>query len=189
MPDVSTFTRTAPFRRVWATNRTESSLSTPADATALPTLQNSGRSDTTNGYLDLGADRVGGTTADYAKLMFYGAGAENETGQCRVYGLAPLTDSSGAVLSYTHVLLGDYSFILSTAVGVASGRVLNSERYADTITRTSATIGIEDVTDRIYSPTGNLKGFVLLDVSGYRYLFVEPVIGTADSVNVLIADM
>jgi len=69
---------------------------------------------------------------------------------------------------------------------VADGVVSATNYYADTITRTT---GIENVSDQILSPTGDVAGHVVVDVKGFRYVLVEPIVGTAASVNVLAAGM
>jgi len=69
---------------------------------------------------------------------------------------------------------------------VADGVVSATNYYADTITRTT---GIENVSDQILSPTGDVAGHVVVDVKGFRYVLIEPIVGTAASVNVLAAGM
>lgn len=181
----ATHTPTVPFRRVRATNSTATAAAAPTDLLTLPAVA---LLDSANGYIDLGTGRATGTTPDFVKLLCYGAGSDNNTGSLRVYGLAPCGTAANSALSFTHVLLGGWDFTLSTDVGVAGGVVPLAERYADTIAR-QAGIGEANVTDSIHSPANNLKGYILLDVRGFRYLLIDVYRGTATSVNALYAEM
>ncbi len=177
MPTVETTTAVHPFRRVYATNVTATAYVSKPDLITLPSVA---LVDST-GYLDLGIGRLSATTPDSIMLKFYGVGADNTTGNCRIYGLKEVCTASG-VRSYTHVLLADYALTYSASTGVADGGVLNTERYADTITRT---FGIENVADQLLSPANDVAGHDLLDVKGVEYIHIEPIRGTATSVNVL----
>lgn len=182
MSVVQTVTEVQPFRRVYATNVTATAYTAKADLTALPSV---GSVDTPTGYIDLAAGRSSGATPDMVKLKFYAVGDDNDTGNCRVYGLAEVRSASGT--SYTHVLLADYALTFGGALGVAGGVVLNTERYADTIART---IGIENVGDQLLSPEGDVAGHAVVDVKGFRWILVEPVTASsAPSVNALYAGM
>lgn len=191
MAVTSTQTLAMEFRRVYATNVTANEYTARVDLTAaafaalFTSATNAGKYDTTNGYLDLSIGQYKDSTPDFLKLRFYGTDAKNETGSCRIYGVSLVNSSTGT--SYTHVLLGEYAFTLSsTCTGVADGVVSATNYYADTITRTT---GIENVSDQILSPTGDVAGHVVVDVKGFRYVLVEPIVGTAASVNVLAAGM
>lgn len=91
--------------------------------------------------------------------------------------------ASGEV-NWTHVLLAEYAFTLSAAVGRSGGAVSASERYADTITRT---LGIENVAEQILSPANDTPGHVLVDVKGCPAVLVELIRVDATSVNALWA--
>ena len=163
----SLYTAAVPYRKVLSANSTASAYTARTDSVALPTSA---------GYISIT------DPCNNVLLKFFGAGADNSTGSCRVYGVKVI--DGGTTTSHTHVLLADYSFTLSAAVGVSSGVVSASERYADTITRTT---GVENVSDQIVSPTGDVAGHVLLDCKGHVNLFIEPIVGTATSMNVLCA--
>jgi len=191
MAVTSTQTLAMEFRRVYATNVTANAYTARVDLTAaefaakFTAATNAGKYDTANGYIDLSIGQYKDSTPDLLKLKFYGTNANNETGNCRIYGVSLVSSASGT--SYTHVLLGDYAFVLSsTCTGVAGGVVVATEYYADTIT---ATTDVENVTDSIISPTGDVVAHLILDVKGFRYLLVEPIVGTAADVNVLVAGM
>lgn len=175
MPSTALYTAGTDFRRVLTTNSTTASPSARPDVLVLPTV----------GLVDLTLGAQADVVPNTVLLKFFGAGADNTTGACRVYGLRACRDASNAVVSYTHVLLASYTFILSADVGVAGGLVGASERYADSITRVA---GIENVSDQLLSPTGDISGHVLVDCKGHEFLFVELTTGgSATSVNALYA--
>ncbi len=175
MPSTALHTSATDFRKVLATNSTTAAFVPRTDVLTLPTV----------GLVDLRPSEFSDFTPNTVLLKFFGVGADNTTGSCRVYGLRPVRDAGNVVTSYTHVLLAQYAFTLSADVGVSGGVVTNSERYADTITRTT---GIENVADQLLSPTGDVSGHVLLDCKGHSLLFVEPITGgSATSTNALYA--
>ena len=193
MPSTTTQTMSARFRRVYATNVTASAYVARIDLTEAQfaalyaTNSADGIQDTTNGYLRLDGKNEA-ECPDLVKVKFYGTDADNEAGGCRFYGVSlaegGLLDGT-VVKSYTHVLIGEYTFILSSAcTGVAGGVVVATEYYADPI------VGVVDaanVSDMIVSPTGDVPAHLCLDVKGFKYLLVEPIVTTAAGVNVLVA--
>ena len=183
MPTTAMHTAATDFRRVLAANSTTAAFSAPADATTAPV---GAAVDSAAGYISLATGSLVDYTPNAVMLKFFGAGADNTTGRCRVWGVRAGRSAAG-VLSYTHTLLAEYAFTLSAAVGVAGGVVTASERYADTITRTT---GIENVSDKILSPTGDVAGHVVVDAKGHSLLLVDLVLGAgspATSVNALWA--
>ena len=130
---VSTQTVYAEFKRVYATNVVLDAFTAKADLTAAQfaakytVATNSGNYDTTNGYVNLSVGQLGKACPDLIKVKFYGTNANNETGACRFYGVSrivstPATLGGAQTESYTHVLLGEYTFILSSSLtGVAGG--------------------------------------------------------------------
>jgi hypothetical protein len=175
MSATALYTANTDFRKVLATNSTASAYAAKADVVTLPSSA---------GYVDLSS----GSPVDYVPntvlFKFFGTDADNETGSVRVYGVRTCRNSSNEILSYTHVLLGEWAFILSALTGVAAGVVVASEFYADTITRTT---GIENVADQILSPTSDEPAHLLMDTKGHSLLFVELIVGTSASVNALYA--
>jgi hypothetical protein len=167
-------TKANPYRRVLATNTTASAFTARVDLLAMPAAP---AGESTTGYV-----YVGDTNTVLIKL--YGTDADNETGSVRVYGLKAI-ERPGNATSFTHVLLGEYAFTLSsTLTGVAGGVVGASEFYADTITRT---YGLENVADQVFTPTSDEPAHILVDRKGHDVLLVEPIVVTALSVNALIA--
>lgn len=162
------------FRKVRSTNSTASAFAAVADVIATPTAG--------SGYIDLKSGR--NAVPNTVLLKFYGTDADNETGSVRVYGVRQITDPDSAVQQWTPVLLFEGAFTLSALTGIATGPVLNTQFYADTITRTT---GVENVADQIVSPTSDEPAHLLLDTKGHRWLYVELIVGTAASVNALWA--
>ncbi len=171
------------WRRLLVTNSTTAAYAVPADTLTAP--DGSTLADGTTGYIDTGLGRTVSEAPAQLKLEFYGVGADNTTGNCRVYGVSPIYGAADVVVSYTHTLLVDYAFTLGTTVGVAGGVVPETARYADTIVRT---IGNANVSDQFVSPANELPAHALVNVQGFKTLLVNPILGggsPATSTNVL----
>jgi hypothetical protein len=183
MPTTALYTDATVFRRVLATSTTASGFVTRTDLAAAPTLTDTGF-ESAAGYVSFGVGALSGYSPNTALFKFFGTNANDETGSCRVYGVRRLLDADGGE-SWTHVLLAQFEFILSsTLTGVSGGVVGADEYYADTVSRT---YGNENVSDQLLSPAGNLPAHALVDVKGHPLLLVEPIVGTAASVNALVA--
>jgi hypothetical protein len=156
------------FAKAMAANATASAFVARGDTLTEPTG---------DGVIDLAA-APGKTAVNSVLLRFFGAGGDDQTGSVRVYGVR----KAGSAWVYTLLFQG--TFTLSARVGVAGGPVPAAERYADTLTRT---LGVENVADQVVSPTGDAAAHLLLDAKGHQKLFVEPIVGTAASVNALWA--
>ncbi len=171
----SLFTQPTDFRKLLSANRTASAFTARTDLTAMPAA--TGEGEGTTGYIYV-------SDSNTVLIKPYGTDADGETGSLRVYGVRPIV-SGGRVQSVTHVLLGEYGFTLSsTLTGVAGGVVGASEFYADTI---SQTYGLENVADQVFTPTGDEPAHILVDRKGHDVLLVDLIVGTAASVNALIA--
>lgn len=171
------------FKKVRAANQTGNTFAAVPDSLTKPV--GAGYIDLTNGGLRQGL-------ANNLLFKFYGVGADTQTGKVRIYGVRRVFDNSvsPAVVSYTHVLLFDGTFtITSGATGVASGVVGASELYADTIALVG-TGGVENVTFRIISPGSDMPATLLIDPTGCPDLFVDVIRDTvATSVNALMAEV
>jgi hypothetical protein len=190
---VITKTEANSFRRVLATNSAQSGpSSTPGADFITPTASN--YQDTAGGVVNLHYLQGSRAVPNAVKIKFYGTGNDNTTGGCRVYGVSGVyTAASQDAKSYTYTLLGAFTFTLSGAVGVANGAVLDSERYADTITQV---FGIANVTDKTYSPAAatpainDIAAHVILDTQGFGRLFFDLYVTgglPATNVNAIIA--
>ncbi len=185
MPTTATHTSSMLFRKALSANSTSTSFATTiADLSSAPA---SAASESAGGYIDLSSGRLKDFSPNTVLVKFFGVGSDNDTGACRIFGVRRMVSANGATESWTHTLLAEYAFTLSAAVGVAGGVVSASERYADTITRTT---GIDNVSDQLLSPTGDEAGHVLVDCKGHSLLFFEPIRtggSPATSVNALFA--
>lgn len=111
----------------------------------------------------------------FVALQFFGAGSDNNTAKARVLGAA--LDADG----YHPVQLAAFSLTLSQAVGAASQVVLNTDRYADTITLDTGT-GAGSM--RVLSPTGDVPGMVVMDLTEFPFFCVDFITnGSATNVN------
>jgi hypothetical protein len=177
------FTKANAYRRVLATNGTTNGFSARVDVTAVTTTPSGGES--AAGYVYLPPAAAGGQPPNTVLIKPYGVGANDATGAMRVYGVKEI-EKPGATKSYTHVLLGEWTFVLSsTLTGVASGVVVATEYYADTITKVT---GLENVSEQVLSPTADEPAHLLLDCKGHALLLIElSTAGSATSVNALFA--
>lgn len=193
MDIVATKTECLPFRRVLAVNATGSSASTlpKTDTVTAPTATTTFLQDATaTGWIDLAFNNKGQVVPDAIKVKCYGTGADNTTGEFRLFGISPVyTANSRDPLSYTYTVLAHFSFTLSAAVGVAAGAVVAAERYADTYTRV---LGNANISDQLISPAGSstadYAGHVVVNTKGFRYLFFDLYVGAgspATDVNAL----
>lgn len=136
------------------------------------------------------------------ELTFFGAGADNATGNYRVWqvkrGRAGFATLGGNDLELA--FLGGGTFTLSTAVGAAAATtVLSTERIADTVTWTQGTAstspkGMGDALEAVYgspaaaaySPADNTPGRLFVPELGNGDLLIELWVGTATGVNCVV---
>lgn len=110
----------------------------------------------------------------------FGVGANNATYDMRVLGWRKANVGS----NYIATVIGQWACILSADTGTASGYVLDTERYADTISQTfgpSPTI--------IVSPTGDVRGWLMVDLSGALFYTLDFALGTATEANALVSEL
>jgi len=111
-------------------------------------------------------------------IMPYGTGSDNDTLDMRLYGWKRVSGSATTLWRPTLIL--QISCTLSTDVGIASAEVLNTHRFADTITATVA-----PTTAEIISPAtlgvANQAAWVLVDGLGFDKLelTVDRILATA----------
>lgn len=124
-------------------------------------------------------EREGVITENLIELVFFGAGSDDQTFDARLIGWNR-TNGSAAVWIPTPI--AQLSCTLCTAVGVAGGDVVASDRFVDTITGASwnPSGGVE-----IVSPTGNIIAHVLVDMKGSELLQVDWDMTGATSGNCL----
>lgn len=104
-----------------------------------------------------------------AFIIPYGLGADNDAFSLSVIGWKKIGTDPNLTL-WVPFLLGSYSTIISASVGVAGSPVINTERFADTITIVTEPTQTADVTrsgtTQIYSPTNNTPGWIRVPLRG-----------------------
>ena len=147
------------FKRILSANSSAASWS----ATIIPTVTAPLLS--TDGVWNM--KMPGGPSYVSEKILFtaYLIGAENTTGTFRLWGWHTI-ERSGATTLYVPVLLAQIVATASTAVGIASAAVLNTERFADTLVVTTAgtTVTCSPATDGV----ANVAGFVEITNPGFK---------------------
>lgn len=160
------------FAKVRATNSTQSGGFASKVATA---TEPSGA-----GVLDM---RQGGASRSYNSLLLvpYALADNNGTFSVRVWGWRLASDL------WVPVLLCEVACTACAAVGVADKTVLNTERFADTLT---LTYGNANVSVELLSPANDLTGHVLLDAKGFQYVeVIFNLTANVTSMNALYARM
>jgi len=108
------------------------------------------------------------------KLIPFGLGDENDAFSMRILGWSKVM-LNGSTDLWVPVIIGEYTCVISTAVGVAGAAVLATERFADTLAPVAArqadgtiAAGTAVNTDhKVISPVGNLIGHIVLPVYGF----------------------
>lgn len=151
----------SPFARVLAANATDAGFPSRIPTLTQPTLA--------IGSLD------GGVQQNGVRIVPFAVGADDTTFAFRVIGWHYI--GSGPSRLWIPVPLGEFNCTTCTAVGVAGGAVLNTERFCDTIalqgTTANANVGVE-----IVSPANNTIAYVLVDLKGAPLFEVTFDIGT-----------
>lgn len=115
----------------------------------------------------------------FLAIHFFGAGADNNTAKARILGAAQNANGDGWIVTP----LAAFSLTLSQDVGAAGQIVIDTDRYADTIALDTGT-GASSI--RVLSPTGNVRGLVLMDVMESQYVCIDHITnGSATNVNSL----
>lgn len=159
-------TLSGPWAKVRSASATDSSFPSKVPTATEPTGA---------GVLDFSP----GSQLEQLVLVPYGTGANNDTFDLRVIGWRLISDL------YVPVLLAQFAVTLSQAVGVAGKSVINTERFADTL---SITYGNSNVDTSVVSPTGDLIAHAIVDVKGFNKLeFTFDLGGTTTDANCLYA--
>lgn len=119
-------------------------------------------------------------------LLLYGLGADNDTMSCRVIGWRSVGENDVTTGLWIPVILCEFAAVLSGATGVAGATILNTERFADTITLTT---GNDDVSVDIVSPTGDVIAHAMMDLKGFQKVELTFKLGGTPptSMNALVA--
>jgi hypothetical protein len=105
-------------------------------------------------------------------LWPFGLGADNDAASLRVIGWSRALDTASALTLWVPTILIEVACTFSAVVGVAGAVVLNTERFADTITVVAARQRTFTDTDsggaasrgtvEIFSPTNDLVAFLIV---------------------------
>jgi hypothetical protein len=177
-----------PFRKALSANSNDSSF-----ASRVPTVVEP----TSDGVVNL-AWPHGGTVPQSLLVLPYGLGSDNDAFDLRVIGwrhIGAVGQGPALAALWVPTILVEVTCTISAAVGVAGSPVLNTERFADTITVKSA--GFEptytaDTTRagsvRIFSPTNDLVGWFVLALDGLEKIeFTFDQTTNTPTMNALIA--
>lgn len=156
-------------RRAWATNANTSSF-----ASRIPTITEP----TNDGVIRLRPPvDEGGRVPSWARIMVIGLGSDDDAASMRVIGWERVLLDTKKDL-WIPVILGEFACTFSAAVGVAGAAVLDTERFADTITAVAArfhdriiaagTAVNSDVS--VISPTSDLIAHITLPIRGFEKL-------------------
>ena len=160
---------TPTFAKVLTTNATDASFPSKIPTTTAPTTATAGVLNTT----------LSGTAPKRMMFVFYAIGADNVTFKARVIGWKYVSTL------YVPVVLAEVTCTASAVVGIAAAAVLNTERFADTIALAS---GYPADSSRVYSPTGDVVGHLIVDLEGCNLIEVTfNMNGSATSANALYA--
>ncbi len=171
-------------RRWLATNQNASSF-----AAKIPTITEP----TGDGVLNLTAD--GNTVPKRLKLWPILLGSDNDVSSIRIIGWNRVIKDSSTTLWFP-TIIGEFSCTASAAVGIASAAVVNTERFADTITPVAArtrdyvlAAGTATNSDyEVLSPANDTPAHIIMPVAAFEKLELtsDQTTGTS-TLNVLYA--
>lgn len=182
-PNVTLGTTYHPWRKLKATNFTSSSFTTKKSViiTSPPTG---------DGVLDEFAPKsgqFGSPVANWLLLRFFGAGSNDQTFDCRVWGWRLTLNAAGTPVAYDPMLLAHLTLTLGNSLsGIVGGAILDTDLEADTISLTSGTGATGDVI--IVSPANDIRGaWVAIDMRGSLFPELDFDMTGATSGNALWA--
>jgi hypothetical protein len=155
MPNVSLTTTPRFWREGYSTNLPVASANDGDVATISTTVPAANT---------LGVHHVAET--NLAKLVFFGAGAENAQFYANIYGFAPV--NGGTSTQWVPTLIARLLCTLSNVTGVAGQLIVDTDRFCDSISLIEG-----DPTIKIVSDVNNRIASVLVDLEGSHYLAVK----------------
>lgn len=155
-----------PFRKALAANATTSSFGSKVPTVTKPT---------NDGVIDL-LSGGGAIVPARIKILPYGLGGDNDAFSVRLIGWHKIGNTTSGVL-WLPVPLVELACTISQAVGVAGSPVLDTERFADTITIVTEETVTADVTRigdvELASPGNNLIAHAIFPLRGFELLEFE----------------
>lgn len=119
----------------------------------------------------------GGFVPTWARIYPYGLGGDNDAFSFRLWGWFHLGAGPDLAKLWMPTILGEFTAICSTFVGVAGAPVLNTERFADTLTIVANDGEYSysaDVTRfgtvQLFSPQNNTPGCVQVPLRGAEWI-------------------
>lgn len=111
-------------------------------------------------------------TSQWLKVWGVGVGADNDAFNIRVLGWSSIGSGPNYGTLWIPSVLGEVTVTLCTTVGVIGGQVMETERFADTITVVIEPTITADVTRQgtmlVTSPANNLIAHFLLSLQGFQ---------------------
>jgi len=129
-----------------------------------------------NGILDLTADGEG--IPSCLRINPYGLGADNDVFSFRVWGWAKLGGGGPPNEMYIPSIIAEVVCTLSTSVGVATGPILDTERFADTLApvalllpdyKIAAGTSLQGCA-RFMTPANNTPAWFIIPIDGWKLL-------------------
>ncbi|TXH14226.1 MAG: hypothetical protein E6R03_09730 [Hyphomicrobiaceae bacterium] len=148
--------------------------------------------DTTNGFASKVAtatqpsgegvitiSQTGRFTRNNVMLIPFGAGSDNNTMSVRAIAWRQISTL------WVPTIVCEVACTLSTAVGVSGAAVVDTDRFADTLTLTYGNAGVDC---QVFSPANNTPAHVVFDAKGATLLeIIFTTGGSATSCNALVA--
>lgn len=178
----------SPWRKWRLTNCTDTSFASKIPTITEPTGTGSTASDAT--VIDLmGGGLPSGPIQNGMSLCFFGAGSDTNTFSARLIGWNPLqTERAAPVTPNTQLwiptVLVEVSVALSLQVGIAARAVINTDRFADTITLTGTTANA-GVNVNIVSPANDTIAYMYVDLAGFTKVELITDLTGATNANAL----
>ena len=122
---------------------------------------------------------TGQFTRGVLQVVPYGSGSDDNTINVRVRGWRPTENNL-----WIPVMLVQAACTLGASVGVAASDVLDTERFADTVTLSLANTGVDC---QAVSPANDSVAHFVVDTKGFPLVEVLLAVGTATSANALVA--
>jgi len=161
-------TLTMPFRKARSVSQTSSSFVSKIPTITEPT--GDAASATGASIIDLGSQ--GSETQNAVLLVPYGAGNDNTTFSLRVIGWRKLGTTQTAL--WIPVNLIELACTLSAVTGIAGMDLINTDRFADTITvTTGSTLSGEAAAENVVSPANDTIAHALVDFKGFTKIEVS----------------
>jgi hypothetical protein len=121
--------RTSPLQKAFNVNSTATAFATLIPTVTEPVSVRSG--EVASGIFDL-VPGGRGLVQDTVLVGFFGAGADNATFDARLWGWDRI-GSDPATTLWVPRILASFTCTLSTMVGIAGAKIINTDRFADTL--------------------------------------------------------